>query len=75
MEIKTLADLRKRTAKILSYMDKHYSCDIMYGRITLARNLLSKLYKKDIPLNTKIRLAQEIINTTAYEHNDKFNII
>ena len=74
MEIKTLKDLKQRASKILSYMDKYYTDDVMYGRITLARQLLSELYKKDIPLNVKIDLTQKLINKTAYTKNDKFNL-
>lgn len=74
MKIKTLKDLRQRASKILYYMDRYYGDEIMYGRITLARQLLSELYKKDIPLNVKIDLTQKLINKTAYTKNDKFNL-
>lgn len=74
MKIKTLKDLRQRASKILSYMDSYYGDDVMYGRITLTRQLLSEIYKKDIPLDAKIDLAQKLINKTAYTKNDNFNL-
>ena len=52
----------------------YYGCEIMYGRITLARNLLSELYKQDIPLDTKVELAQKLINKTDYLKGKKFKI-
>lgn len=73
MEIKTLKDLRQRASKILSYIDAYYDDDIVYGRVTLARNLLSDLYKSDKTLEEKIVLAQYLINKTAYDKN-KFNL-
>ena len=75
MKIKTLQELKKRTSKVLSYMDAYYGCDIMYGRITLTRSLLSDIYEKDIPLDDKISLAQKLINKTAYIKNDKFKLM
>lgn len=74
MKINTLKDLRQRAARVLSYMDRYYGDEIMFGRITLARQLLSEIYKKDIPLDEKIELTQKLINKTAYTKNDKFNL-
>lgn len=74
MEIKTLKDLSKKASRILSYMDAYYGDEVMYGRITLARQLLPEIYKKDIPLDAKIDLVQKLINKTAYTKNDKFNL-
>ena len=74
MEIKTLKDLRQRASKLLTYMDGYYDDEIMYGRITLARKLLSEIYKQDIPLNVKIDLAQKLINMTAYSKDDIFDL-
>lgn len=65
-KIKTLKELKQCASKTLSRMDAYYGCEIMYGRITLARNLLSELYKQDIPLDTKVELAQKLINKTDY---------
>lgn len=73
-KIKTLKELKQRTAKILSRMDAYYGCEIMYGRITLARNLLSELYKQNIPLDTKVELVQKLINITDYENGKQFKI-
>ncbi len=74
MEIKTLNELRQRASRVLSYMDKFYGDAIMYGRITLARNLLSDVYKKNISLEEKIRITQDIINRTAYHSKEKFQL-
>lgn len=73
-KIKTLKELKQCASKTLSRMDAYYGCEIMYGRITLARNLLSELYKQDIPLDTKIELAQKLINITDYLKDKKFKI-
>lgn len=73
-KIKTLKELKQCASKTLSRMDAYYGCEIMYGRITLARNLLSELYKQDIPLNTKVELAQKLINKTDYLKGKKFKI-
>ena len=74
MEIKTLNELRKRASKVLSYMDKVYGCDIMYGRITLTRSLLSEVYKKNISLEEKIKITQNLIDKTAYHNEEKFKL-
>lgn len=74
MPIKNLKELKQKAARILSYMDGYYGCEIMYGRITLTRNLLSELYKKDIPLSEKIQLTQKLIDMTAYTKNKKFKL-
>ena len=74
VEIKTLKDLRQRASEILTYMDRYYGDELMYGRITLAEQLLSEIYKKDISLDAKIDLTQKLINKTAYTKNDKFNL-
>lgn len=75
MKINTLKELRQKTSKILSYMDSYYGDEIMYGRITLARALVSEIYKKDIPLEEKVVLVQKLINKTAYTKNEKFKLM
>ena len=74
MPINTLKELKQKASRILSYMDRYYGCEIMYGRITLTRTLLSELYKKDIPLSKKVQLAQKLIDKTAYTKNKKFKL-
>lgn len=56
-------------------MDSYYADEAMYGRITLTKQLLPEIYKKDIPLAEKIDLTQKLINKTAYTENDKFNLM
>ena len=73
-KIKTLKELRQCASKTLSRMDAYYGCEVMYGRITLARNLLSELYKQNIPLDTKVELVQKLINITDYENGKQFKI-
>lgn len=56
-------------------MDRYYADEVMYGRITLTRQLLSEIYKQDITLATKIILTQMLIDKTACTKKDKFQLM
>lgn len=72
--MKTLNELKQKTSKVFTYMDKYYNDEVMYGRITLARQLAKDIYKQEIPLENKITLVQDLIDKTAYTSNKNFKI-